>query len=424
MEIPLWYKVARRELSYSHFEERFHSHVFSDKENVRLFIWSTLFNHSPYVEGAHIICRLASGTEVDQKVLNYVYLYTVFSKNSETDMIVEGTNRRLSQLQFLVPPHFEVLLKDLLILVLRSFFNLGLIQLPLEIYEPGNQGHLKKVLEYLEIHGSRYCIQNKTAASLYQIAQLHDMLVQFRNFLQGYSYPDYLKVYRRDVSFYRDIMKNHSPDLISGLLKGGPIEGEELEFLQSEQEQLCERGNIEFLFHYIEMMKAIFDNSSFTERLTRKTSSDQELANKVLRVLSSSQRAKYLLQSAPVSERQLDKFLHEIAEHGIEAVLKARIEMNKHRFEAEIKQTGSKLASEMILIHESIYLYRPEDFIWHTEGDMLFLFLFNEIIKLEGQNPYTKVELPDYSKLGLGRTSDSIETLWTDLLRRKIELSL
>lgn len=425
MELPLWYRVAQRKISYKDFETTFQNPLFAEKEAFLIFFFATLYRHDPYIEGDHVLHRLMKGGSISDRELKYFYLYRTFRPESNDEKIYAGSTETIGNFSIILPYSFSELLQNLLKLCLRSLFDIGYIEIPLQAYPPRDFFVLQRILQYFQENESKYHFKHQVVSETYTVVQIEENLQDLVKFFRGERFPKTLTPYRNQPGFFSQILSQSSPEL---LFSCAPFSSSELEMIRNHHRKLYEKGDVHLFLGYVHGMKKYFGDSEITQDLSMfllpTKQNDYYLVYNFLYALSPQGRARYLLQKIPVFDSQLNSFLKRIPEIGIEKLLLERVAYNRENLLREISQAGLQLDNEQTLASQDpIEFYLPDDFIWHSEGEHLYLFLKSDFQQIDRRiNPYNRKTLPESLFENLSESSPSIEDLWSHVLRRKIEL--
>lgn len=437
MDPPLWYKVAQRQLSFREFEERFNDNMFQEKEVLPILVLSALYNHDPYVSDIHVLQRRINAPRMTDRALRVIYLYWVLGKPFRDDSILNGNGLAgtFRGVKLSLPSDFsDDHLYNWLSIVLRCFFVLGPLHRSDETYQPGNMTQLAKGLGYIEeASGQSFEMSEKTMNKAYRLSIAHEMLKEVQAFFQGEGFPRLIKPYRKNRRFVESVVNLYWPTVLRGLEIEAPFEEWELVLISEAHQKLYLSGDLEFYFYYSDKIEQTFGKdhpitASLKMKIEASPENDARQIQAHLNRLDPYDRKKYFLQRLMVSDRQLDEFLTAIKTSSFEEAFRPYLLANKKRIDQEISLTGGRLANDATLASQtSIYFYDPDDLVFYSDGQTVYVFLKEELSQLKDKkNPYDRQPLPDrlFSRTGSDgvTATNSVDELWQRILRRKVEL--
>lgn len=436
MDLPLWYQVVQRKLSFREYEERFNDSLFDEKEVLPILILSALYNHDPYVGDIHVLQRRITGSRMNDRALRGIYLYWVLGRSFRNDSILNGNGLggTFQGIRITLPNDFnEDYLYDWLSITLRCFFVLGPLHRSDESYQPGNLVHLKKSLAYIEMASSNsFEITSKTMDKAYRLSIAHDMLKEVRGFFLGETFPSLIRPYRKSRRFVESAIDLYWPAILKGLEIEASFEDWEIEIVRQAHEKLYLLGDLEFYFYYAEKIEQIFGKHhpitlSLKTKVESSPESEAEQIKSQLSRLDPYERKKFFLQKLMVSDRQLNEFIETIKKSSFEEAIRPYLLANKRRIDEEISLTGGQIANtETLATQTSIYFYSPDDLIFYSDQQKVYIFLREELDQFKDkQNPYDRQPLPEilFNQAEQKESIDPIDELWQRILRRKVDFS-
>ena len=440
-QVPLWYNVAHHHLSFNEFFKRFTDKLFHEKDSLPICVLATMYEHDPYVEGIHILKKISPNNTLNEKVLKCYYLFWVFGRSFSNDTILSGSDHEgtFNRIEIRFPIDFnDTYIHDWIHIILRSFFRIGAT--PLNItFDRGNVSHLMKALKYgNEISKERFILANRNVEKLYRLSYVHDLLSELKSFFQGKAFPTILKSYRSDPTFFKSVVDLYWPNVLKSLEIEKPFDDKELQQIFDSHRLLHESGDIDFFFFYVDSFNRLFKEGPLKNSLNGyvepSKAGDSAKIFHFMKQFNPIQRARYFCQNLPFSTEQLTSFCRVVGEKGFEEAIQLYILRNKESIMKQVSQCGTenevKLYNEMDINQVSIFLYPFEELIFYADKGNFFVFLREELenaIKSR-ENPYNRELLPNYlfdtylSDSG-NHQSCSLENLWSDVLRRKIDLS-
>jgi hypothetical protein len=436
MDPPLWYQVAQRKLSFREFEERFNDSLFHEEETLPILVLSALYNHDPYVSDIHVLQKMITGPRMSDRALRAIYLYWVLGKPFRSDSVLNGNGLggTFQGIRIALPNDFDDdYLYNWLSIILRCFFVLGPLHRSDGSYQPGNLTHLKKGLAYIEEASSNsFEITSKTMGKAYRLSIAHDMLKEVRGFFLGKSFPQVIRPYRKSRRFVESAVALYWPTILKGLEIEAPFEDWEIEVIRQAHEKLHLSGDLEFYFYYTEKIEQIF-GKDHPITISLKTKVEPTPENEARQIkshlgrLDPYERKKFFLQKLMVSDRQLNEFIESVKSSSFEKAIRPYLLANKKRIDEEISLTGGQIANtETLATQTSIYFYSPDDLIFYSDQQKVYIFLKEELEQFrDKQNPYDRQPLPEklFEQAKTKTTVDSIDELWQRILRRRVEFS-
>lgn len=436
MDTPTWYKVSQKQLDFREFLERYNDPlIFTEKYVLPIFIFSCLQEHEPYVSEKHILMHLLNDKTLSERALKYVYLYWIFSKKSEENLL-ENTSlpTTLSSYKFALPSDFsETYIYNWIQSILESFFSLSLLKQTLKIYSKGNMEELVKILEYVEnLKNKNFILFNNSIPKSYSLYQEHCILLDIKKFLNGESFPEILHSFRDDVMFFQNITYMYFPRILKTLDTYRTFNSSEIDIISNAHQKIRENGDIDFLFSYINLFLKSFGNDTILSKqllnyLNVSKHDDYLRTNIFMKALDPSFRRYYIPQILPISDKQLAEFIKNVKENGFEETIKPYILFNKKLLEEQMKLINSKVINEeTITTQTSIYLYSPLNLVFVPDNDKYYVFLNSEIdnLRKDKKNPYTRSILPEYifKMPTCYEPSQSLEQSWSNILKRNVDL--
>ena len=431
MESPVWYRVYRNQLSFSEFENRFESTLFTESEVIPVFVLACLYQHDPHIDGIHTLQRRITQTGVTDRSLRCFYLYWVFKGSFVDESVLQGGMAgTFRSMKIPFPSDFDhTYVEDWIRTIIKSFFGIPYVTFERGDYQAGDVKELHTTLKYLEeMNTNGLDVKEKTVRKIRALASAHDDLVQLKGLFSGTIYPEFLKPYRNEL--FGPTLNLYWPAVLKQLHECEPLSPEEWDQVRVAHERVVQEADVEFLEYYIEQFEKYFPDCEETERLRKelepRPEQDVASARRFLSQLSPVQRSFYILQPIPVTDCMLESFLERAKQKGMEEVLKELVERNAELVKGELQRTECTLINDIILSNQSsIFLYHPIQLILHSEGDNVFVFLPEELGKFaDGRNPFNRSPLPEnLLKLATGTETLNLEELWSKVVRRKIQLS-
>ena len=431
---PLWYQVYHRHFSFKEFLDRFNDKEFQERDVLPIFVLSVLYGHDPYVNGMHILHALMGDKGITERALKYFYLYWSIGKGFSDDFLLAGNpiGGTFRKINIRLPSSFtSEFIYDWMAIVLRAFFNIPCFIPNETYYQRGNMKALAISLKYAEkAQEDRFEIQDKTTEKIYKLALAHSYLTELMQFFQSGIFPQILRPYRRDRTFFRSLVRCFWPPLLKAVQNDVSLSEEEMVIIEAEHRNLYEAGDIDFFIHYIETFAKTFGKDhplviQLHKYLEPSNENDRLRAEQYLKLQNPIQRRKYIPQYLPVTDLQLTYFINQIKEHGIIHAVKPYILNNKRIIEQQLELSGCELANDSIISTQcSIFIYSIDQLVLHTEGNKLYVFLPEELSKFaEKENPFNRQSLPDYlfAISFQDLKSESLEEVWSKILRHGVD---
>jgi len=436
MDTPLWYKVAQRQLGLKEFFDRYNDDLFSEKDTLPIFLLVILGDFDPYLLNTHILHHFVNGRIVTERALRYFYLYWAIAGSYANDLIVSDTPALgyMSKMRLQFPSDFNSsYVADWIAIILRSFFQLGPIIPSIREYNRNDTDQLVETLHYSErLIEERFTIMCRTIPHMYELAQVHALLMEIKQFLCGEIFPRVLYPYRKDRIFVKSVIYHYWPTILKGLDNYESFDEWEINAISEAHQKLYEIGDVNFLFCYIDMFQKLFGedhplSQQLNEYLKPSRENDRLRVEQYLQKLDPNERKKYLPQYLPVSDVQVELFSKEVETCGFEMAIKPYILGIKRNIETQVEAIGAKIYNTKCFhTQTSIYLYPPSEYVFFPSGKDYFVFLTGELSHLckKKKNPYNSEDLPEYlfTNLQTPQENRSLEEIWSSILRREVNL--
>ena len=432
MTVPLWYQVYHKHLSFKEFLDRFEDKQFQEREVLPIFILSVLYGHDPYIKGSHILNYLMYDDKVTERAIKYFYLYWTIGKGFSDDLRLAGFEGTFRNVNIKLNTGFtSEYLNDWIGIILRAFFDIPIFLPFSPVGEKGNkEGKLLTALKYTKkAQESRFMFPEKTTDKMYRLGVTHDNLNELIQVFKSGPYPTVLKSYRKNPDVFKSIMLLFSPSILKSCV---PFTDLELRIINVEHKSLHGSGDIDFFLYYVEEFIRVFGKEhmlslQLQRYLEPSYENDRLKAHKFLWNLNPIERQEYIPQTLGVTNSQLNRFLDHVKREGIASALMPYILNNKKIMEMQLN--GCELANDVITSTQySIFLYPPDELIFHTEeDDKVYVFLPEELLQFDKrENPYNRKPLPDYLYANLyeDQKTENLEEIWTKILRHTVSFEL
>lgn len=415
MELPIWFKVKSRQISFpSIFEEE-------NLPKELIFMLGLIWDHPVYIEGYHILKKI-----IDlKKVENYIYLYSLIHPDWASDSQLESTSLYGDFTSYLIRFEYFLVTVKRLAWKLLSFLDIGPLTIDIKPFDPLNFAQLEEILNFeKEFYESNLIFSRKTVKKIWKIKCWHETIKEILLFFKGEKFPSCLKNKRKEI--FEKLVYQWWPAPLSTLK---PFSPEEEKIIEEAHKKLYKEGSMEFIEWYVEEFGQKIGGSLFEKLVEKNKSSPETDAERIMVHLKDHpSEFNWAGFTIKLSQKGIQNFADAVKKEGFEIILLQNLRKIWQPILAEINSIGGQIQNvDLISTSEPFWYYLLNDLLIHEEDGNYYFFLKSELPSFPViddwiVNPYTRKKIGpilEYEK----REVKSLEEYWSRVLRRKINLS-